>query len=426
MNERPHLADNKIQQFVHDDAAYLRWLEANPEGYVINSFVQPTSNYLILHRASCRHINTPNRTNWTTTGFIKTCSSDVSALEAWTASVAGGSPSPCEACKPRGAIRRASTPTTPHRPVEPKQNSPVSLVPQVPSTQLVGKHRAIPQTISTGCPELDLVWARFSGEILNRTHVLIPDAEDDLNWHAFLGHSIDMQGFRAAEFVGVDPLTKPAPNFVPLNIRGIGVTELGALWNVSPIRDHLLGGAKGTLLKTTLDVLKASGGPTGLSLAEAFEAFPHRKGHWTVKAYLQNSVVLEQHGYSFRRWLQHECDRLGAREFPPPDFRKFAGNETLEMALRRRLEQTFCQVGPALAAYMICDWQLWLWNEGRTGVFANFKLDSFHEEFVTKYGRGVVPTGEHLFTDWWLSSFPDLPPRLANECIWLGMEHGTV
>ena len=36
-----------------------------------------------------------------------------------------------------------------------------------------------------------------------RLHVLIPDAEDDLNWHAFLGHSIDMQGFRAAEFVGI-------------------------------------------------------------------------------------------------------------------------------------------------------------------------------------------------------------------------------
>ena len=98
----------------------------------------------------------------------------------------------------------------------------------------------------------------------------------------------------------------------------------------------------------------------------------------------------------------------------------------LEMALRHRLEKTFYQVGPALAAYMLCDWQLWLWNAGKTAVFANFKLDSFHEEFVKKYGRGIVPATESEFAQWWLSIVPDVPPRLANECIWLGREHGIV
>jgi len=81
-------------------------------------------------------------------------------------------------------------------------------------------------------------------------------------------------------------------------------------------------------------------------------------------------------------------------------------------------------VGPALSAYMICDWQLWLWNEGLTGVFAMYKQDSFHEEFVTRYGRGVIPADRAAFTAWWFSKHPDLAPRLANECIWLGMEHG--
>jgi hypothetical protein len=99
---------------------------------------------------------------------------------------------------------------------------------------------------------------------------------------------------------------------------------------------------------------------------------------------------------------------------------------SLERALRRRLEQTFYMVGPALSAYMICDWQLSLWHTGATDVFATFKLDSFHTAFVDKYGAGVVPADEEGFAAWWFDTQPDLPPRLANECIWLGMEQGVV
>ena len=99
---------------------------------------------------------------------------------------------------------------------------------------------------------------------------------------------------------------------------------------------------------------------------------------------------------------------------------------TLEAALRSRLEATFYKVGPAMAPYMLCDWQLWLWARGLTGVFANFKWDSFHQQFVEKYGRGVVPVNESGFVRWWLDIYPDLPPRLANECIWLGIEHRIV
>ena len=117
---------------------------------------------------------------------------------------------------------------------------------------------------------------------------------------------------------------------------------------------------------------------------EAFETFPFRKGHWTVRALLQNSHALKEQDTRSGNWLQAECDGLGESTFPPPDFRHItARGESLEMALRARLQQTFYQVGPALAAYMICDWQLWLWKHGRTGVFATFKFDSFHEVFVS-------------------------------------------
>ena len=45
----------------------------------------------------------------------------------------------------------------------------------------------------------------------------------------------------------------------------------------------------------------------------------------------------------------------------------------------------------------------------------NFKLDSFHETFVNRFGRGVIPTDQDGFARWWLALYPDLPPRLPNE-----------
>src|SRR5271157_1615739 len=88
--------------------------------------------------------------------------------------------------------------------------------------------------------------------------------------------------------------------------------------------------------------------------------------------------------------------------------------------------QTYYMVGPAMSAYMLCDWQLWLWREGLTAVFANFKLDSFHEVFVKKFGKGAIPADEKGFAHWWHVLLPDLPPQLANECIWLAVENKLV
>lgn len=88
----------------------------------------------------------------------------------------------------------------------------------------------VPASISTGCPELDLVWATYADRIVDHPGIAIPDTDEDLTWHAFLGHSIDMQGFRAAEFAGVDALTRDAPRFVSLRQGGIGARELASLW----------------------------------------------------------------------------------------------------------------------------------------------------------------------------------------------------
>ena len=289
--------------------------------------------------------------------------------------------------------------------------------------------RSVPAEILTGCPELDLVWRHYGQHIVTEPGILIPDTDDDLTWHAFLGHSIDMQGFRAAEFAGIEPLSRPAPKFKPLRTLRIGVPELAALWYIEPIQRHLIHGVRGAPLEASLEVLRTHGGQNGSSLADAFEAFPWRKGHWSVRALLQNSAALEPHRYSFREWLAHACAELGVEEFPPRDFRAPAAGgspvagATVEEALRGRVERAFYQVGPALSAYMLCDWQLWLWNEGLTDVFAMYKQDSFHDDFVRRYGRGIMPTDQPGFATWWLTLHPQLPPRLASECIWLGMEH---
>ncbi len=424
-------AEYEFVQFVSDDDGYLRWLRENPHGLVVNSHRVPVSSYLVLHRASCSSINTADRTNWTTTGYIKTCSTSVTALVEWARRVVGGTLKPCGMCRPIVRTRPNSSPARPEMisaspTIATVPETDPSITPSNPAGQ-----RTLPSVISTGCPELDLAWRTYASMILHRSQILIPDTDADLTWHAFLGHSIDMQGFRAAEFAGVDPLTRNAPKFVPLKTRGIGVPELASLWQIPAIRDHLRSGVwDEPLSQGTLSVLRSSGGTIGQSLAEALEHFPWRKFRWSVRALLQNSDVLRPFDFSFRRWLQNECERLGVHEFPSTDFRQSilvgGTRPTVEAALRERLDAAFYMVGPAMSAYMICDWQLWLWREGKTAVFANFKLDSFHEAFVKKFGRGFIPADEAGFARWWLGLFPNLPPRLANECIWLAVENKQV
>src|SRR5579859_6765471 len=125
--------------------------------------------------------------------------------------------------------------------------------------------RSLPNSISTGCRELDEAWATYGEAIVSRPGVLIPDTDEDLNWHAFLGHAFDMQGFRAGEFAGVD---QPPKGFIPLRERDIGVEQLAGLWLQSPIRDHLLVASKqaGMPMTATYAVLR-SGGAEGTSLA---------------------------------------------------------------------------------------------------------------------------------------------------------------
>jgi hypothetical protein len=89
-----------VTKFVDADADYLAWIEAHPNGFVVNAYRVPTAHYLIIHRASCGTISgTPARGDRWTTEYCKACSLDVGALQDWAKRRTGGELHPCGLCK---------------------------------------------------------------------------------------------------------------------------------------------------------------------------------------------------------------------------------------------------------------------------------------------------------------------------------------
>jgi hypothetical protein len=87
----------RISCFKDDDDGFFAWLERNPDGYVINSERNPKPSYLVLHRPGCPHFKSSNSLHWTM-DYIKFCSPDRKALEAWAAAAIGGDVRPCRNC----------------------------------------------------------------------------------------------------------------------------------------------------------------------------------------------------------------------------------------------------------------------------------------------------------------------------------------
>jgi hypothetical protein len=85
--------------FVDDDAGYLAWVAANPTGFVVNTTRSPHRDYLMLHRASCRHISGDQGKRWTDQ-YVKVCGPSTALLEEWAAEEVGGEALPCGWCQP--------------------------------------------------------------------------------------------------------------------------------------------------------------------------------------------------------------------------------------------------------------------------------------------------------------------------------------
>jgi len=92
---------------INNDRDYQQWLSQNPDGFVVNTTRSRSPRYMMLHRASCRHISDPMHESegggFTERDYIKVVAQDVASLLDWIA--ANGRPertfsSECGHCRP--------------------------------------------------------------------------------------------------------------------------------------------------------------------------------------------------------------------------------------------------------------------------------------------------------------------------------------
>jgi hypothetical protein len=81
--------------FDDNEAGYLKWVNDNPKGFVINVPKQHVLVPDMLHKASCTHITTDQRTNYTTGDYKKLCFVDRKELADYS-----GDFQVCKVCKP--------------------------------------------------------------------------------------------------------------------------------------------------------------------------------------------------------------------------------------------------------------------------------------------------------------------------------------
>lgn len=284
----------------------------------------------------------------------------------------------------------------------------------------------------------------------------IPDTEEELNWHAFLAHSQDMQGFRADFFVGVPHGKDEKSEPFTLKALGLDVGELAGVWQdlveqFGPEHEMMrLYGGRGGLQNLERDlaaleydapwhqaVLEQEGQsrpiiwrgvPRGHRYLGAIQNCGLRRWGRVLTALLVNSHKLREFDYSFRKYLKESCVAFfGDRpyvdaHFPSLDFVSPRGSRSLEEFLCNQIERDFHNVGPELAAYMICDWLLCLWREGKITFFNSFKRDARHMGFCREHG---VPLEKEEFVSYLRGAGVDVPSRVVNEAIWLSFERGS-
>jgi hypothetical protein len=75
--------------FDSDDAGYLRWVNGNPEGWVVNVRRNMTPDYMVLHKAFCKAISVEDKNRpegaFTERDYLKVSANDLESLQTWTA-----------------------------------------------------------------------------------------------------------------------------------------------------------------------------------------------------------------------------------------------------------------------------------------------------------------------------------------------------
>lgn len=91
-------------EFRDDDAEYLAWLAAHPEGYVINILRGHNAATARMHHAGCRTISGQNPSGGSFVGqYVKVCAVHLVELEQWAIAAVGQLIKSCGNCRPTGA-----------------------------------------------------------------------------------------------------------------------------------------------------------------------------------------------------------------------------------------------------------------------------------------------------------------------------------
>lgn len=267
-------------------------------------------------------------------------------------------------------------------------------------------------------------------------HVLqqepVPDDDEEMNWRLFFAHSQDMQGFAADIFVGGPNERKHPTNPLYVGLRERWqlssyqlINDLAEVWR-NPSSQELLKQLtdprqQGNGFDEGLHVLRSASTYGAAVFAECLSELSGpriaRKTNKMIRAYVQNSDLLTRHGGSFRRYLENDSSM---RSFPS------TVTPSIEAVWRKRIQRDFFNVGPAIANYLISDWLLWLWKEGRIEWFESYKADSVHEayvqsgmlqnsachDFVAFCSTLRIPSGNGAL------SGKQCPPRVLNACLW--------
>lgn len=99
LTKRPSVPSIELEIFRDDDEAYVAWLAAHQDGFVLNMARSPRPDYLILHRATCRTISgRPTRGGPWTGPYVKGCSDDELVIAAWCGRELGAVPRRCGTC----------------------------------------------------------------------------------------------------------------------------------------------------------------------------------------------------------------------------------------------------------------------------------------------------------------------------------------
>lgn len=99
-SQAPSAGAGTIRIFKDDDAGYLRWLTAHPEGFVVNCNRSMSGAYQVLHRARCRTISgAPTAGTTWTRDYIKVCADQKAPLQQWVLGKTQNKPQVCRRCR---------------------------------------------------------------------------------------------------------------------------------------------------------------------------------------------------------------------------------------------------------------------------------------------------------------------------------------